>query len=78
MGVSRGGDYVGIDLIEIVDGLAVEAEKLGRAVYDGSERLEDARIGESLDDDLVSYAVAVTLGDAHNRFSIVVLHMVVL
>ena len=66
---------IGIDLLEIVDGLAVEAEKLRRAVYDRSEGLKDARVGECLDDDLVSDAVAVSLGDAHHEFPIVVVHI---
>ena len=76
LGVRLGGavDGVGVHGLHLGDGLAVEAEELGGAIDDGSELLQDARVGEGLDDDLVADSVGVALGDAYYDFT--VLHIV--
>ena len=70
-GVAGGADDVGVHRLEVVELLAVETEELGRAVDDGCEGFEDAAVRQGLDDDFVSDAVAVTLGDADNDFPLV-------
>ena len=67
--VPCGADGVGVHLLYFGDGLAVETENLGGAVDDRRELLEYARVGEGLDDDFVSDAVGIALGDSDCKFS---------
>ena len=69
--VLGGMDHVGVHLLDFVDLLAVEAEDLGGAVHHGGEGVQDAGIRERLDEDFISDAVAVTLGDADDEFGLV-------
>ena len=66
LGCGRNG--VGVHLLDFGDGFAVETENLARTVYYGSEHIEDARVAQGLDDDFVTYSVAVTLGNAYYKF----------
>ena len=67
-GILGRADDVGVKRVKIVDELAVEAENLGRAVDYRSERIQYPLVGQCLDYDLISYSVAVTLGDADSNF----------
>ena len=48
--------------------ISVIGRGLGRAVYDGREKLRHARIGQRLEDDLPADAVRVALRDAYFKF----------
>ena len=48
--------------------ISVIGRGLGRAVYDGREKLRHARIGQCLEDDLPADAVRVALRDAYFKF----------
>ena len=64
-------DHVGVHLLDFMDLLAVEAEDLGGTVHHGGEGVQDAGIRQRFDEDFISDAVAVTLGDADDEFGLV-------
>ena len=61
--------HIGVDrLVKIVYLLAVKTEYLGRTIDYGSAELQHPLIGKSLDYDLITYSVAVSLSYSYNQF----------
>ena len=61
-------DDIGVELLDVVELLAIETKNLGRSVDDGGEGVEDPGVREGLDDDFVTDSVSVALGNADDKF----------
>ena len=71
VGLRCAADGVGVHLVNLGYALAVESEQFRGTVHHRRKLLEYPGVGERFDDDLVSYSIGITLGDANNYFSIV-------
>ena len=62
-------DHIGIDrLVNIVYLFPVEPEYLGRPVYHRSTQVKHSLVRKSLDDDLITYPVAIPLRYSYCQF----------
>ena len=63
-------DGIGVQLLHLRNGLAVETEQFGGTVDHRGELLQYPRVCKGLDNHFISYAVGVTLGDTYDDFGI--------
>ena len=73
LGLGGGVDGVGVHLLDLGDGLSIEAEQFGRAVDHRSELVEYPGVGKRLYYDFVADSVGIALRDAY--YDLVVLHI---